>query len=116
MSHPTQVMFAREVGADQEIRIRDLVGLLARLHEADIYPIARIVIVKDPVLVAHRPELAVQDTSGGVWVDDKSLVWANMYDRAVWDYHIALAKEAVAVSFPEIQWTTCAFPMRPRRS
>ena len=110
VSHPTQVMFAREVGADQEIRIRDLVGLLARLHEADIYPIARIVIVKDPVIVAHRPELAVQDTSGGVWVDDKSLVWANMYDRAVWDYHIALAKEAVAVGFPEIQWDYLRFP------
>ena len=31
VSHPTQVMFARGVGADQEIRIRDLVGLLERL-------------------------------------------------------------------------------------
>ena len=114
VSHPTQVMFARGVGADQEIRIRDLVGLLERLHEADIYPIARIVIVKDALLVGARPDLAVQDTSGGVWVDDKGLVWANLYNRAVWDYHVALAKEAAAVGFPEIQWDYLRFPDAPQ--
>ena len=113
VSHPTQVMFAREVGADQEIRIRDLVGLLERLHEADIYPIARIVIVKDALLIGARPDLAVQDTSGGVWVDDKGLIWANLYNRAVWDYHVALAKEAAAVGFPEIQWDYLRFPDAP---
>ena len=76
---------AREVGADQEIRIRNLIGLLERLHEADIYPIARIVIVKDPLLIRARPELAVQDTSGGVWVDSKGLIWANLHDRTLWE-------------------------------
>ena len=113
VSHPTQVMFAREVGADQEIRIRDLVGLLERLHEAHIYPIARIVIVKDALLIGARPDLAVQDTAGGVWVDDKGLIWANLYNRAVWDYHVALAKEAAAVGFPEIQWDYVRFPDAP---
>jgi len=113
VSHPTQVMFAREVGADQEIRIRDLVGFLERLHRADIYPIARIVIVKDPLLVERRPDLAVQDTSGGVWVDGKGLVWANMYHPTVWAYHVALAKEAIAVGFPEIQWDYLRFPDAP---
>ena len=114
VSYPTQVMFAREVGADQEIRIRDLVGLLKRLYAADIYPIARIVLVKDPLLVGARPDLAVQDTSGGVWVDDKGLIWANLYDRSVWDYHVALAKEAAAVGFPEIQWDYVRFPDAPQ--
>ena len=113
VSHPTQVMFAREVGADQEIRIRDLVGLLERLHAADIYPIARIVIVKDPLLAARLPDLAVQDTAGGVWTDGKGLVWSNMFHRDVWDYHIALAKEAIAVGFPEIQWDYLRFPDAP---
>ena len=69
VSYPTQVMTAREVGADQEIRIRDLVGLLERLQAAGIYPIARIVMVKDPLLIRARPEWAVQDSGGGVWVD-----------------------------------------------
>ena len=114
VSHATHVMTAREAGADQEIRIRDLVGLLERLQEADIYPIARIVMVKDPLLIRARPEWAVQDTAGGVWVDSKGLVWANLHDRRVWDYHVDLGKEAAAVGFPEIQWDYVRFADAPQ--
>ena len=114
VSHATSVAMAREVGADQEIRIRDLIGLLERLHEADIYPIARIVIVKDPLLIRARPDLAVQDTAGGVWVDSKGLIWANLHDRTLWEYHVELAKEVAAAGFPEIQWDYLRFPDAPR--
>ena len=114
VSYATEVMMAREAGADQEIRIRDLVGLLERLQEAGIYPIARIVIVKDPLLIRARPEWAAQDTAGGVWVDSKGLIWANLYDRRVWDYHVDLAKEAAAVGFPEIQWDYVRFADAPQ--
>ena len=64
VSHRTEVPLAHEVGATEEVRIRDLAGLLSRLDAAGIYPIARIVIVKDPLLSAGRPDLAVQDTAG----------------------------------------------------
>ena len=114
VSYATEVMTAREAGADQEIRIRDLVGLLERLQEAGIYPIARIVMVKDPLLIRARPEWAVQDSAGGVWVDSRGLVWANLHDRRVWDYHVELAKEAAAVGFPEIQWDYVRFADAPR--
>ena len=113
VSYPTEVMTAREVGADQEIRIRDLVGLLERLQEEGIYPIARIVMVKDPLLIRARPEWAVQDTAGGVWVNSNGLVWANLHDQRVWDYHVELAKEAAAVGFPEIQWDYVRFADAP---
>jgi hypothetical protein len=114
VSYPTEVMTAREVGADQEIRIRDLKGLLERLQTAGIYPIARIVIVKDPLLIHARPEWAVQDTAGGVWVDSKGLVWANLHDERVWEYHVDLAKEAAALGFPEIQWDYVRFADAPQ--
>ena len=114
VSYPTEVMTAREVGADQEIRIRDLVGLLERLKGEGIYPIARIVIVKDPLLIRSKPEWAVQDSAGGVWVDSKGLLWANLHDQRVWDYHIELAKEAVALGFPEIQWDYVRFADAPQ--
>jgi hypothetical protein len=114
VSYATEVMMAREVGADQEIRIRDLVGLLERLQEAGIYPIARIVIVKDPLLIRARRDWAVQDTAGGVWVDSSGLIWANLHDQRVWDYHVDLAKEAAAVGFPEIQWDYVRFADAPK--
>ena len=113
VSYPTEVMTAREAGADQEIRIRDLVGFLERLQWAGIYPIARIVMVKDPLLIRARPEWAVQDTAGGVWVDSRGLVWANLHDQRVWDYHVELAKEAAAMGFPEIQWDYVRFADAP---
>lgn len=113
VSHATGVEAAREAGATGEIRIADLPGLLARLSEAGIYPIARIVVVKDPILIAHRPELAVQDTAGGAWVDSKGFVWLNPYDSRVWDYHLALAREVAELGFPEIQWDYVRFPDAP---
>ena len=114
VSHRSDLPLAREIGATGEIRIRDLPGLLARLEAEGIYPIARIVIVKDPLLIAARPELAVQDTAGGVWVDSKEIIWLNPFQREVWDYHLDLAKEVAAMGFPEIQWDYVRFPDAPR--
>ncbi len=114
VSHRTAVPLAHEIGATEEIRIRDLPGLLSRLAEAGVYPIARIVIVKDPLLAAGRPEMAVQDTAGGVWVDGKGIIWMNPHDRRVWEYHVALAREVAQMGFPEIQWDYVRFPDAPR--
>ena len=113
LSHPSEIPLAREIGATGEIRIPNLRLLLARLEEAGIYPIARIVIVKDPLLAAAHPELAIQDTAGGAWADDNGVVWLNAYNRQVWDYHIAVAREVARIGFPEIQWDYVRFPDAP---
>jgi hypothetical protein len=110
VSHRTAVPLAHEIGATGEVRIRDLPGLLARLADEGIYPIARIVIVKDPLLAAAHPDMAVQDTAGGVFVDRKGIVWLNPYETRVWDYHVELAREVAELGFPEIQWDYVRFP------
>ena len=110
VSHPTEVPMAREIGATGDVRIPSPSRLLGRLEEAGIYPVARIVIVKDPVLAAARPDLAVQDTAGGVWADNAGKVWLNPYNREVWDYHVDLAREVATMGFPEIQWDYVRFP------
>ncbi|MEO2158158.1 MAG: putative glycoside hydrolase [bacterium] len=114
VSHPTRVEAAHQMGADQQIRITDLLGLLDRLHTNGIYPIARIVVVKDPLLTKKKPELAIQDTAGGVWIDEKGASWANLFEGLVWDYHLSLAKEMIAIGFPEIQWDYIRFPDSPK--
>ncbi|HSG48921.1 MAG TPA: putative glycoside hydrolase [Longimicrobiales bacterium] len=113
VSYASGVAAIRESGALGEIRVRDLPGLLRRLEAEGVYPIARIVIVKDPLVSSAHPEWAVQDTAGGVWVDSKDIVWLNLYDRRVWDYHVALAEELVRLGFPEIQWDYVRFPDAP---
>ena len=114
VSHETDVALAHEVGATGERRIRDLPALLDRLEAEGIYPIARIVVVKDPVLSAARPELAIQDTAGGIWIDSKEIVWLNPYASDVWEYHVDLAREVAEMGFPEIQWDYIRFPDAPR--
>ena len=114
LSHRTEIPLAHEIGATEEVRIRDLAGLLDRLESEGIYPIARIVIVKDPILAAFKPDLAVQDTAGGVWVDKKGIVWLNPYDERVWEYHVDIAREVVELGFPEIQWDYVRFPDAPQ--
>ena len=113
VSHPTRVPMAREIGATGDVRIPSLTWLLGKLEKAKIYPIARIVIVKDPVLAAARPDLAVQDTAGGAWADNAGTVWMNPFNREVWDYHVDLAREVAAMGFPEIQWDYVRFPDAP---
>ncbi len=110
VSHRTEVELAHTIGATGERRIADLPGLLDRLEAEGVYPIARIVIVKDPILASHRPELAIQDTAGGVWVDSKGIVWLNPYSADVWTYHVDLAREVAEMGFPEIQWDYVRFP------
>lgn len=113
VSYPTRVALAEEVGADEEIRIRDIRALLARMEEAGVFPVARIVVFKDPLLAAARPDLAVQDSAGGPWVDGNGHVWVNPWAEEVWEYHFDLAREAVEMGFQEIQWDYIRFPDRP---
>jgi hypothetical protein len=114
VSHRTEVALAHEIGATNEIRIRDLPGLLDRLEQERIYPIARIVIVRDPILAEFRPELAVNDTAGGVWYDSKGLNWLNPHSQEVWEYHVDLAREVALMGFPEIQFDYVRFPDAPQ--
>jgi len=113
VSYRTGVDLAREIGADQEIRIPNVQRLLDSLSIAGIWPIARIVVFKDPILAAARTDMAIQDSLGATWVDGRGDVWVNPWDRRVWDYHIDLAREAVELGFREIQWDYIRFPDRP---
>jgi len=113
LSHHTEVALAHEIGATGEIRIADLSGLLAQLEAERVYPIARITIVQDPILAKYRPELAVTDTAGGVWMDSKGITWLNAYQRGVWEYHLAIAREVARMGFPEIQFDYVRFPDAP---
>jgi hypothetical protein len=115
LSHPTGVPMARTVGADRERRIRDLDALLDRMEVEGIYPIARIVVFKDPLLARGLPRTAVQDRTGEPWVDGRGDLWVNPWNREVWDYNAQVAREVAEAGFPEIQWDYIRFPDRPAR-
>jgi hypothetical protein len=106
----TGIALAREIGADTMPRSKWLPELVDTLIAHGIYPIARIVVFKDRMLAEKKPELAIRHTNGSVWLDQKGKPWVNPYDRRVWDYNVAIAKEALDMGFSEVQWDYVRFP------
>jgi len=106
----TGIALAREIGADTRPGSRWLPALLDTLVAHRIYPIARIVAFKDRGLAEKKPDLAIRTTGGAVWRDNKGKPWVNPYDRRVWDYNLAIAREALDMGFHEIQWDYVRFP------
>lgn len=107
----TSVPLALEVGAQGPATVKDFDSLMAELKARGVYTIARIVTFKDNVLANHRPEWSILDTrTGKPWVDRENLAWVDPFREEVWDYNIALAKEAVARGFDEVQFDYVRFP------
>ena len=106
----TAIPLAKEIGADQRPATKWLPALVDTLQAHDIYSIARVVVFKDRMLAEKKPELAIRNVSGGVWRDNKGGAWVNPYDKRVWDYNIAIAREALDMGFSEVQWDYVRFP------
>ncbi|PKM90420.1 MAG: glycoside hydrolase [Firmicutes bacterium HGW-Firmicutes-12] len=80
------------------------------LYEKDIYPIARIVVFKDPTLAAGKTDLAIKSSDGRPWRDRKGLAWVDPHNQEVWEYAVDVAKEAAKLGFREIQFDYVRFP------
>ncbi|WP_019004447.1 putative glycoside hydrolase [Cohnella laeviribosi] len=98
-----------KLGTDQNY-IRDIRQLMATLKRHEIYPIARIVVFKDSVLAKKHPELSFRKGDGSVWANGKGDSFVNPYNKEVWDYNVAIAKEAAKLGFKEIQFDYVRFP------
>jgi hypothetical protein len=110
----SRVPIAHEIGADTVgpltgARIRALLDTM-RVH--GIYPIARIVVAKDPLLATRRPDWAIRlraDPSKP-WHDRQGRPWLDANQRGVWQYAADLAREAVSLGFSEVQFDYVRFP------
>ena len=113
VTYRSSIPLVRRVGANRDTPIGNVRGLLARLREHGIYPIARIVVFKDPTLARARPDWAIQTADQRVWRDHHDQIWVDPYNRNVWEYNLALAREAIALGFAEVQWDYVRFPDVP---
>jgi hypothetical protein len=107
----TEVAAAREAGAQGPVIIKDFDAMLADWKARGLYTIARVVAFKDTVLAHHRPGLAIVDTrTGKPWIDNERLAWVDPTREEVWDYLIAIAREAARKGFDEVQFDYVRFP------
>lgn len=96
----------------KKVLIKDLNALINKLHQNNIYTIARIVVFQDPILAKIRPDLAIKRYSqdGPLWLDNLGLAWLDPTKKEVWDYNIALARDALAHGFDEVNFDYIRFP------
>ncbi|HWP75720.1 MAG TPA: putative glycoside hydrolase [Methylomirabilota bacterium] len=107
----TAVQAAIDAGAQGPVIIKDFEEQLAAWKAQGIYTIARIVAFKDNLRATTRPDLAIIDThTGKPWIDRENLAWVDPFREENWDYLIAVAKEAVAKGFDEVQFDYVRFP------
>ena len=106
--YPSTVGLAHLIGADtdQPMPVRRLHALMDSLRQYKLYPIARIVVGRDPVLVAQRPQWAVLHRAG----DPERNAWLDPRHREIWAYAADLASEAAARGFSEVQFADVRFP------
>jgi hypothetical protein len=90
--------------------------VIKKFHDNGVYVIGRIVVFKDPVLAKSRADLGVKMPSGKLWLENGQTPWANPYMEEVWDYNIAIAKEAISYGFDEIQFDYVRFPTGSKSS
>jgi hypothetical protein len=114
LTYASEVATAREIGANKQLRARDARARVQTLLELGIYPIARIVVAKDPLLAERKPAWAIRDPSGGLWRDRRGTPWVDAFNDSVWVYAAQLAAEAVRMGFAEVQFDYVRFPDEPR--
>ncbi len=115
MTYTSDIEIVNEADAYYKpVPITDIRATLDDLHARGIYTIARIVVFKDPYLARQKTDWAIHRKEGGLWTE-KGVAWINPYQEEVWDYNIAIAKEAALMGFKEIQFDYIRFPENAAR-
>ncbi|MFA5830457.1 MAG: putative glycoside hydrolase [Candidatus Paceibacterota bacterium] len=92
-------------------RISDMRRLISLLHRDNVYVIGRVAVFQDPYRAERNPELAVKSkTTGGLWEDRKGMTWVDPNSKEVWEYTVAIAKDAYSQGFDEINFDYIRFP------
>ena len=88
---------------------------IQRLKDAGYYVIGRITTFNDTFFVQDHPEYAISDWDGNP-LRLSGEYWPSPFSRAVWQYKVDLAVEAVALmGFHEIQFDYVRFPDNTRK-
>ena len=95
---------------NQSKKITDVNALIKRLHDKNIYVIARIAVFQDPLISRMHPEWAIKDKQGGIWHDKKGLSWINPKEQDYWKYVESLANYAYDIGFDEVNLDYIRFP------
>ena len=102
---PTAYQYANNTVAEYQEVIR-------KIKDAGFYAIGRLTTFNDSFFVTDHPEYAIADNNGDpLYLAATGSYWPSAFCRYVWEYKVALAKDAVeTMGFQEIQFDYVRFP------
>ena len=115
--YKSRVPLAVQIGADTNSAMshKKLRAILDTMAAHNIYPIARIVVAKDPLLAGAKLDWAIKRRDNmQPWLDKNGKPWLDPHHREVWQYAADLAKEAYDLGFSEVQFDYVRFPDEKR--
>ena len=98
-----------KIGSAQN-RIPDIKKFIADLHDRDVYVIGRISSFQDSFLINVYPDSAVRNKKGQIWQDYKGVKWLDASALPVWEYLVAIGREAYSVGFDELNFDYIRYP------
>ncbi len=109
------ILYDSQIPAIKELKtkrvvLKNIPALIAKLHEHDIYVIARQTVFQDPILAEKKPGWAIKNKQGGIWHDKKGLAWVDSARKDLWDYNVNIAKEVIDLGFDEVNFDYVRFP------
>lgn len=111
------LLFKMEAGekynplANKYSPIKDIDAFMKKLKDNNIYTIARIVSFKDPTYAKANPDKAIINrATQKPFTNSDGVIWVSPHDRNLWEYNVAVAKEAAKAGFNEIQFDYVRFP------
>ena len=107
--YDSNLLWVNEFKTEQN-RLGDIEATIQKLHDNDIYVIARQTVFQDPILAEVKPEWAIKSKNGGLWRDHKGLAWVDPTRGEIWNYNVAIAREAMRLGFDEINFDYVRFP------
>jgi hypothetical protein len=114
MLYRSEVPLARAIGADttQPMSYRRMRAVLDTMRLYGIYPIARIVVAKDPLLADTKREWAIRrrDDSTVVWLHHNAKPWLEPTHQEKWKYAADISADALKLGFSELQFDYERFP------
>ncbi|MFA6424226.1 MAG: putative glycoside hydrolase [Candidatus Magasanikbacteria bacterium] len=107
--YDSQISIIKELKTKRVV-LKNIPELITKLHEKNIYVIARQTIFQDPILAEKKSAWAIKNKQGGIWHDNKGLSWVDSARNEVWQYNTDIAKEVIELGFDEVNFDYVRFP------
>lgn len=110
LSYVSSVDLAASYETSGTFEIRDSI---ATLKEAGVYLIAQISCLVDERMATRNTPMAIQDSSGNAYRDERNRYWLNPENKDVSSYIVAIIHELSAMGFDEIVLSNLRHPQMP---